>query len=43
MHPHSTYHLLYEIIGGVGLDRTLPSRIENKFHKNIIVHLNNSQ
>jgi hypothetical protein len=37
------YHILFEIMGGVELEETLPMRLPNKFHKNPIVHVNNSQ
>jgi hypothetical protein len=37
------YSILYEIMGGVELDDALPQRIHNKFHKNALIHVNNSQ
>lgn len=30
-------------MGGVGLEKSLPNRIAHKLHKNVIVHVNNSQ
>lgn len=30
-------------MGGVGLEKSLPNKISHKLHKNVIVHVNNSQ
>jgi len=30
-------------MGGVGLEKSLPNKISHKSHKNVIVHVNNSQ
>jgi hypothetical protein len=43
MQERINYLILYEIMGGVGLEKSLPNQINHKFHKNVIVHVNNSQ
>jgi hypothetical protein len=43
MNPKANYNVFYEILAGVDLSATLPYKIANKQHKNVIVHLNNSQ
>ena len=43
LHPPATYSVLHEIVGGVGLGEVLPQQLPNNSHRNVIVHINNSQ